>query len=289
MVGKHRVTFLQLGNLRRIIKKFATVLLFFVVFAFMLLNKTNTALIEKTSTTFGEFVTPITELLVFPASAVLNGYEYLRSLQKIDSENQALREENRRLTIANAKNRALEIENKMLSDLLNYAAPPQAEFITARVVAQEGTAFAHALTVYIGGNPKVAKGQVAISDKGVIGRVEDVGTNYAKIALINNINSRISVMTEGSRVRAILIGKNDIWPELVFVPRDAQINVGDKIVTSGIGGVFPAGLPVGEVAAVEGENIKVKPANKLSRLEYVMIVNYKLPDPSKELYGENRQ
>ena len=289
MVGKHRVTFLQLGNLRRIIKKFATVLLFFVVFAFMLLNKTNTALIEKTSTTFGEFVTPITELLVFPASAVLNGYEYLRSLRKIDSENQALREENRRLTIANAKNRALEIENKMLSDLLNYAAPPQAEFITARVVAQEGTAFAHALTVYIGGNPKVAKGQVAISDKGVIGRVEDVGTNYAKIALINNINSRISVMTEGSRVRAILIGKNDIWPELVFVPRDAQINVGDKIVTSGIGGVFPAGLPVGEVAAVEGENIKVKPANQLSRLEYVMIVNYKLPDPSKELYGENRQ
>ena len=288
MVGKNRVTFLQFGNLRRIIKKFAMAFLFIVVFIFMLLNKTNNALIEKTSTTFEEIITPITELLVFPANMVLNGYEYLRSLHKIDQENQALREENRRLIIANANNRALEIENKMLSELLNYVVPPQVEFITAKIVAQEGTAFAHSLTVYTGGNPKVMKGQVVISDKGVIGRVESVGSNYAKIALINNINSRISVVTEKTRVRAILVGKNDVWPELVFVPRDAEINVGDKIITSGIGGVFPAGLPVGEVAAVEREGIKVKPANSLSKLEYVMIVDYKLPDPSKELYEERQ-
>ncbi len=278
---------MQFGHLRRTIKKFAIALLFVVVFVFMLLNKTNNTLIEKTSTTAEEIVAPVTELLVFPANLVLSGYEYLRSLHKIDTENKALREENRRLIIANAKNRALEIENKILAELLNYEVPSEAEFITAKVVAQEGTSFAHSLTVYINDNSRVKKGQVAISDKGVVGRVEEVGTHYAKIALINSINSKISVMLEKSRVRGIMIGKNDIWPELVFLPRDAEIFVGEKVITSGIGGVFPVGLPVGAIAAIDESGIKIKPANSLSRLEYVMIVDYKLPDPAHELYGEN--
>lgn len=286
MAKKRRVMFLQLSHLRRTVKKSAIAVLFVMVFAFMLLNKANNDLIEKTSTTAGEIITPITEILIMPASIMLNGYDYLRSLRKIDEENQALREENRKLIIANAKSKALEIENKILSDLLNYQVPKEASFITAKVVAEEGMAFSHSLTVFIDGNKNVAKGQVVISDKGVIGRVEDVGYNYAKIAMINNINSRISVMVESSRIRGMLVGQNDEWPELMFLPLDAKIEKGDKIITSGIGGVFPVGLPVGEVASVEKNIVKIKPANNLSRMEYVMIVDYKLPDPADELYGD---
>lgn len=289
MVRKRRVLFLHLSRLRRTIKKSAIAVLFVLVFVFMLLNKTNNALIEKTSTTAEEIITPITEILVMPASMLLNGYDYLRSLRKIDLENQALREENRKLIMANAKNRALEIENKILADMLNYVVPPEADFITAKVVAQEGNAFAHSLTVYVGENNHVEKGQVAISDKGVVGRVEDVGSRYAKIALINNINSKVSVMIENTRVRGMMVGQNDIWPELVFLPLDAELNVGDKVVTSGIGGVFPVGLPVGKIASVSKNSAKIEPANNLSRLEYVMIVDYKLPDPADEVYEGERQ
>jgi len=289
VVRKRRVIFLHFNHLRRTVKKFAIVLLFVVVFAFMLLNKTNNALIEKTSTTAGEVIAPVTEILVLPASLMLDGYDYLRSLRKIDEENQALRAENRRLIMANAKNRALEIENRILSEMLNYVAPPEADFVTAKVVAEEGTAFAHSLTVYVGGGRKVSKGQVVISDKGVVGRVEEAGVRYAKIAMINNINSKISVMIEESRIRGMMVGQNDVWPELVFLPLDAKINVGDKVITSGIGGVFPAGLPVGTVASIDKSGIKIKPANDLSRLEYVMIVDYKLPDPAEEFYESGRR
>lgn len=289
MVRKRRVIFLHFSHLRRTVKKFAIVLLFVVVFAFMLLNKTDNALIEKTSTTAGEIIAPLTEILVLPASLTLDGYDYLRSLRKIDEENQQLRAENRRLIMANAKNRALEIENRILSEMLNYVAPPEADFVTAKVVAEEGTAFAHSLTVYVGGGRKVSKGQVVISDKGVIGRVEEAGVRYAKIALINNINSKISVMIEESRIRGMMVGQNDVWPELVFLPLDAKINVGDKVITSGIGGVFPAGLPVGTVASINKNGIKIRPANDLSRLEYVMIVDYKLPDPAEEFYEGGRR
>ncbi|MBR1649182.1 MAG: rod shape-determining protein MreC [Alphaproteobacteria bacterium] len=254
----------------------------------MLLNKTNNALLEKTSTTANEIITPITEIMVFPASLMLKGYEYLRSLQKIDMENQALREENHRLIIANSQNKALEIENKLLSSLLNYRIPPQAEFITAKVVAQEGSTFAHALTVYIGKDKRVAKGQIAISDKGVIGRVEEVGSNYAKIALINNINSKISVLIGKSRTRGMLVGQNEEWPRLILLPLDAEIAVGDKVITSGIGGVFPQGMPIGKVSSVKKDAVMVKPSGNFSKIEYVMIVNYHLPDPASEIYGEDK-
>ena len=105
----------------------------------------------------------------------------------------------------------------------------------------------------------------------------------------NNINSKISVMIENTRVRGMMVGQNDIWPELVFLPLDAELNVGDKVVTSGIGGVFPVGLPVGKIASVSKNSAKIEPANNLSRLEYVMIVDYKLPDPADEVYEGERQ
>lgn len=285
MVKRRREIFLQFSQIRGTIKKFAIVLAFMVAFVFMLLNKSENILIEKTSTTAKEIVSSAVDVLVMPATALFKGYEYLRSLRKIDMENRALREENRRLTIANAKSRALEIENRLLARMLNYTVPPEASFITAKVVAEEGNAFAHALTVYTGGSPNVRKGQVVISDKGVIGRVELSGRNYAKIFLINDINSKIPVMAEKSRVRGVLSGENDPLPKMIFIPIDAGIEIGDRIVTSGIGGVFPSGLPVGEVISIDKDGVRVRPFDNLNRLEYVQIVDYKLPDPADEFAG----
>ena len=138
MVKRRREIFLQFSQIRGTIKKFAIVLAFMVAFVFMLLNKSENILIEKTSTTANEIVSSAVDVLVMPATALVKGYEYLRSLRKIDMENRALREENRRLTIANAKSRALEIENRLLARMLNYTVPPEASFITAKVVAEEG-------------------------------------------------------------------------------------------------------------------------------------------------------
>lgn len=110
--------------------------------------------------------------------------------------------------------------------------------MTAKVVAEEGGAFAHAITVYTAGSPVVRKGQVVVGNKGVIGRVEKTGADYAKIFLVNDINSKIPVMTEKSRIRGVLAGENDLLPKMVFIPLDAGVKVGDRIITSGIGGVF---------------------------------------------------
>ena len=90
--------------------------------------------------------------------------------------------------------------------------------------------------------------------------------------LISDLNSRIPVVAEKSRVRAILAGDNSGQPKLAFLPPNAKLEVGDRIVTSGHGGVFPAGLPVGQIAGISDGLIRVQPFADFDRLEYVRII-----------------
>ena len=140
----------------------------------------------------------------------------------------------------------------------------------------------HALIIYSAGNDTIKKGQVVLSDNGVVGRVERVGQVYSKVILVTDINSKIPVMVEKSRIRGILSGDNTGMPKLIFTPLEADLNVGDKIVTSGVAGVFPAGLPIGKIVAIDKNNIKINTFSDLDRLEYVRLVDYHLADVSYE-------
>ena len=264
-----------MSHIRLLAKKFALVILFLSAFALMLVNKTDTVIIEKTSTVATDVISPAIDVLVIPAKMIAKVYDYFRDLKQIHKDNVRLREENRKLNILYDRFKSLEIENKLLSDLLNYVTPEESEFITARVIAEEGDAFSHSMIAYTGDAP-VKKGQVALSDKGVVGRVERVGNAYARIILITDINSKIPVMAEKTRIRGILSGDNTTMPRLIFIPLDADINVGDRIVTSGVAGVFPAGLPIGKVVSVNKNEIRIKPFSSLEQLEYIKLVNYGL-------------
>ncbi len=275
---RRKVLFIHLSNIRLLVKKFAIVILFISAFAMMLINKTDTVIIEKTSSVATDVVSPLIDVLVIPARLLASAYDYVYELKKIREDNVLLRDENRKLVMMTGKARALEIENKLLSGLLNYTPPPEATFVTARVIAEEGNAFSHSLIAYTAGNPNVKKGQVVLSENGVIGRIEQVGQMYSKIILITDINSKIPVVVERTRARGILSGDNTSIPKLVFVPLDAKLAIGDRVVTSGVAGVFPPGLPVGKIISVDKNDIKVKVLGNLDRIEYVRIVDYNIID-----------
>ncbi len=281
---RRKVLFIHLSNIRLLVKKFAIVILFISAFAMMLINKTDTVIIEKTSSVATDVVSPLIDVLVIPARLLSSVYDYVHELKRIRDDNAVLREENKKLVMMTGKARALEIENRLLSGLLNYTPPPEATFVTARVIAEEGNAFSHSLIAYTAGNPNVKKGQVVLSENGVIGRVEQVGQMYSKIILITDINSKIPVVVERTRVRGILSGDNTSIPKLVFVPLDAKLAIGDRIVTSGVAGVFPPGLPVGKIVSTDKNDIKVKVLGNLDRVEYVRIVDYHIidaPEPTQ--------
>ena len=281
---RRRVLFMQLSQIRQLLKKFALVILFLIAFVMMLLNKTDTALIDKTSSVATDVVTPVVDVLILPARLLANAYDYLKDLSLAHKENQFLKAENRRLRLVSERARSLEIENRLLAKLLNYARPDEENLVTARVVAEEGDAFSHSLIAYTGKDSTAQKGQIVLTEKGVVGRLDKVGQLYSKILMITDINSRIPVMIENTRVRGILAGDNELNPKLVFTPLSANIQEGDRVVTSGVAGVFPAGLPVGVVSYVSKREIRVLPFADLNKVEYVKIVSF--PLESQEVLSE---
>lgn len=275
---RRKSLFLHLSNIRLLAKKFALVLLFLSAFALMLVNKTDTAIIEKTSSVATDVISPVIDLMVVPARAIAGVYDYLKELKQIHKENQDLRKENTYLLQVKDKALALEVENKILAGMLNYIVPPEAKFITARVIAEEGDAFSHSIVAYTGSDANIKKGQVVLSDRGVVGRIEQVGRLYSKIILITDINSKIPVMVERTRVRGILTGDNTPTPKMDFIPLEAELTVGDRVVTSGVAGVFPVGLPIGKISSIEKNNVKISTFTNLDRLEYVRIVDFGLKE-----------
>jgi rod shape-determining protein MreC len=133
------------------------------------------------------------------------------------------------------------------------------------------------LIVLGGSRAGVAKGQAAVTGAGLAGRVLEVGERSARILLITDINARVPVVAERSRDQAVLAGRNSDLPEILYLSRDSDVKVGDRLVTSGQGGVFPAGLPVGEVISVTGGHVQVRPYVDFSRLENIRLIDYSLP------------
>ena len=273
---RRRSLFIHLSYIRILAKKFAIVILFLTAFALMLLNKTESVVLEKTSSLATDVISPVVDLLVVPARMVAGVYDYFAEIKEVYKDNQDLREENKKLLGLYDKMKVLEVENRLLANLLNYVTPPETKYVTARIIAEEGDAFSHSVIAYTGDSDKIKKGQVVLSDRGVVGRVDKVGNMYSKILLITDINSRIPVMVEKNRVRGILAGDNTSVPQMVFIPLDAELDVGDRIITSGVAGVFPSGLPVGQISSIEKNKVTVKPYSNLNSLEYVRIVDYGL-------------
>lgn len=279
---RRRVLFMQLSHIRLLVKKFALAILFLVAFIMMLVNKTDTVLIDKTSSVATDIVSPVIDVLIIPARIFANVYDYFKDMRLAYKENQQLKAENRHLRLIGERARALEIENRLLSKLLNYSKPPEEKLLTARVIAEEGDAFSHSLIAYVGSGNEVKKGEIVLNDRGVIGRIDKTGSLYAKILLITDINSRIPVVVERTRVRGIMAGDNTRRPKMVFIPLSSEINVGDRIVTSGVAGVFPPGLPVGVVSEVNRRDIRITPYADLDSLEYVKIVSFKQEELPEE-------
>ena len=270
---RRRSLFLHLDQLKILAKKFALVILFLAALLLMLLNKNQKDVVNNVSGTGTGIVVAMVDVLVFPAKVVSSVYDFFYDIATVRKQNIELIDENKKLKLLKDKYEALEVENRLLTDLLNFATLPDVQYISAKVVAEESDAFSQAVVAYIG-NSNVKKGDVVLSDKGVLGRIDSVRSSYAKIITLADINSKIPVVIEKNRVRGILSGNNTPFPRLTFVPLDAEIMVGDKVVTSGVSGVFPAGLPVGQVVSVSKNEIKIKPFALLEKIEYVKIVKY---------------
>ncbi|WP_041794763.1 rod shape-determining protein MreC [Pararhodospirillum photometricum] len=267
----------RLTALRALLHKSAFVALAALAFAVMLLGKADTILVERMRSTVIDAAAPLLDIMSKPAENVAAVFANLRQLTVLRAENERLLMENERLMRWQAAARQLEAENEALRALLNYVPDPKAQYITTRVVADTGGSFARSLVVLAGQRNGVRKGQAVLSGEGLVGTIVDSGQRSARVLLLSDINSRIPVLLEESRVRAILVGDNEDMPQLRFLKERALVRPGDRVVTSGDARVFPPGIPIGVVASVDEKNgIRVDLFVEQGRLDVVRIADFGL-------------
>jgi len=221
---------------------------------------------------------PALDMLSRPAAAFDAAADRVRGFITVYRDNTRLAEENERLLGWQQVALRLSAENAELRDLAKLVPEPAISFVTARVIADSGGAYARSVMVNAGRDNGVARGQAAMTGEGLVGRVAEVGSRAARILLITDLNSRVPVVVDGTRQRAILAGDNSARPSLRYADAGGTMRIGDRIVTSGQGGVFPPGLPVGVVASVDSEGARIEPYAALSRVDYLRLVDYGLAE-----------
>ena len=164
-----------------------------------------------------------------------------------------------------------------LENLLDFKKRLQFETLSARVVGREPAYWYQTIVVDRGRKDDVLEGMIALDPRGVVGQVIHAGEHYSKILLANAPSSAIDAMIQKNRTRGILKGAGEKGFELHYVLKNADVKEGDQIVTAGIGGIFPAGIPLGEVAKIYKrrrgmfQEIEVRPHVDFQKLEFVLI------------------
>ena len=280
---RRRVLFIRLSQFRIFIRKLLVAALFVSALVFMMLSKADTLILNKITNSVSQAFSPVIQIMQFPAEVVYVVYDKVRDITLVYSENKRLKAENLDLLMLKNQVRTLKAENKLLGQMLNYTPPPEASFVTAKIVAEEGDGFSHSLIAYTDNAAQVRKGQVVLGAESVVGRVESVSGSYVRVLLFTDINSKVPVILERNRIRGILSGDNTTVPKLMFTASGADIKEGDMVVTSGVAGVFPTGLPIGVVSKIAKGAIAVETISDIERLEYIKIVDYGVYDEMLKL------
>ncbi|MTJ82910.1 MAG: rod shape-determining protein MreC [Telmatospirillum sp.] len=266
----------RLATLKQLAQRFAFLSLAMAAFGLMLLGKADTVLVERMRVAVADAVVPILDVLSRPAGAIADVVGAVRELATLRAENVRLREENANLLHWQTLARQLDNENRALKAQLNFLPDPDPSFITARVVGDTGGAFVHSMLLNAGAHDGIRKGQAVIAGEFLVGRIAEVGGRSARVLLITDINSHIPVLLENSRAKAILTGDNTDRPRLSYLSTSSNAQPGDRVVSSGHGGAFPPGLPLGVISSVQDGVVRVEPFVHRYQLEYVTVVDYGL-------------
>jgi rod shape-determining protein MreC len=222
-----------------------------------------------------------------PALAWVNTREIFVERAALREENLRLQEQLRELKILALRREDLERENAELRQLQSAVLEVTERWLAARIIEETLDAQRQRLTVNRGGREGTFKGQAVVAGSGVLGQIIDVGPFGSEIILITDPEHSlpVQILRTGQRTLAVGTGKVDEL-QLPYLPLQTDVEVGDLLVTSGLGGIFPAGFPVGTVSAVSREGgtplvqVSAKPAARIDRDRHVALLWFREGHPA---------
>lgn len=217
-------------------------------------------------------VVPSFEWAMAPVTGIAHLVSDFQSYQRLAEQNRDLRRELQDMKAWREAALQLEQENAKLRDLNNVRLDPELTWVTGVVLADSGSPFRQSVLLNVGARDGILDGWPTMDGIGLAGRVSGVGQDTSRVMLLTDTSSRIPVTIQPSGQRAVVSGDNTINPPIDFLENPDAVRPGDRIVTSGDGGLFPADILVGQVALGTDGRLRVRLAADFERLEFLRVL-----------------
>jgi len=252
----------------------------FLVVSFFIF--TNTPLFLKgysvAKSGFGEISGPLLRIIGKPAEFTRYLFNNYIGLIRTNRENADLHNKLDKLQLENQKIHELEQENKRLKTILNLMEQHPKTMIAARVVGEDVKNWFKCIILDKGKSSGIMIKMPVVTSRGLVGQVVETDRWVTKVMVINDTNSSVDVYIDGRNTRGILEGTGQTLLRLKYIRKNDELEIGDKLITSGKDGIYPKGLSIGIVTTVNRNkpgifaDIEVMPFNNFNRLEEVLVL-----------------
>ncbi len=262
-----RSAFLRKGTQQR----FSLFVLILISILFIFLDSIQSKPVNIIRSISKDLIYRISIVASYPGKITSNSYNFLGEHFNLYRNYNELIEENNKLKNSISKSDYLELENSQLRKLIDEQAESQSDYVSARVMIDEQSPYLNSFVINIGSNKNIKNGMAVLDGDNFIGRIVDVNFFSARVLLVTDLNSKIPVISEPSGKHGILSGRGENNLTLDYLSKNHNIQDGDKIYTSGKGGIFTPGVPIGKAKVLPQEVVSVELFSDLNQITFVNI------------------
>lgn len=264
----------------RPIRRLAVSVLVLFLFVLFILWRVDSPRAERFRADLVDWVVPNMEWAMVPVTETVKLMRGFQSYAALQRQNRELRDELQQMKAWKEAALQLEQENAKLLDLNRVRLDPALTVVTGQVLADSGSPFRQSVLLNVGGaRDGIMDGWAVTDGLGLVGRISGVGDKSSRVLLLTDNTSRVPVTIQPSGQRAMLSGDNSILPVLEFIEAPEEVRPGDRVISSGDGGVFPAGLLVGNVVLARDGRLRLRLAADYERLEFLRVLRSQPNEP----------
>ena len=267
-----RSAFLKKGNQQR----FSLIALIFFSIFIIVLGKYNFKGINFLKLSLKELIYRTTFIVSVPENFVISSYQKIRDHFYLYSTYENLKKDYESLKATKLNTDFLKSENEALKSKINDVSTQSSELL-AKVIIDKKSPFLRSVIVNRGSKDNVILGMAVLDEKFLVGKVVEVNYSTSRVLLLSDLNSKIPVSIEPNGVQSILSGSGSNFGEIQYIKENYELENDSEIFTSGSGGIFRSGIPIGKTIADENigfDTIKVKFHSDFSQLRLVKIVSF---------------
>ena len=262
----------QTESYGRPIRRILVGMLVVFMLAIFLIWRIDSPRVERMRAQITDAILPNTDWAMAPVAGFSEMVANFQSYQRLYEQNQELRNELQEMRVWQEAALQLDQRNARLLDLNKVRLDPQLTWVTGVVTADSGSPFHQSVLLNVGERDGITDGWAAMDGLGLVGRISGVGNRSSRVLLLTDSNSRIPITIQPSGQRALLAGDNTPAPAIELLDKPDLVRPGDRVVSSGDGGVFPAGLLIGQITETPGGRLRVLLAADYERLEFLRVI-----------------